>query len=240
MIHFEPPPEPRDFEEKVRTPGTNWLRHHPTPKSEKLPDLWKGCRSELAEGFRCLCAYSVVKIGMRGQIDHYLSKANHRDLAYEWSSYRYASGGMNSRKGTCDEKILDPFEVQDGWFEVQLGTWQLLMTNKIPPSQRELAEFTLRQLCLGSSDDAVAERRYFYDLLAGGTFTLAALGENVPLVARAVTNVLEKLVPPPEEDSHYREFLAGDINITKLERDAPCIAATVRAQLPQCSAREVS
>jgi hypothetical protein len=236
MMHFDRPVEPAGFHERVRVPGENWLSNHRSAKPELFPDYWKRFRHELGDGFTWLCAYSAVRT-VDGEVDHYRSKSKCPELAYEWSNYRYASSRINSRKSTHDQAILDPFEVQDDWFEVQLGTWQLLITDNLPPDQRMRAEFTLEKLGLGSGDDAVRTRRIYYDEFAKGGSTLQSLDKSVPLVARAVRSFLEKLTPVPDEHDSYREFLNGEITITKLERDAPRIASIVRTELPPCSAR---
>jgi hypothetical protein len=238
MIHFERPAEPGNFQETVEVPGKDWLRDHPNANPKEFPKYWKTCQPELARGFRCLCAYSLMHISCSGVVDHYLSKSRDRGLAYEWSNYRYACSTMNSRKWTFDERILDPFEVQDGWFEVQLGSWQLLITDRIPESKRERAGFTLEQLQLGTGDDVTSARRFAYDRFANGEFTLIALNVHAPLVFTAVMHALDRLVPVPDEEERYSEFLAGEISITSLERDAPRIAANVRAELPPCSGND--
>lgn len=63
-----------------------------------------------------------------GAVEHFLSKKNRPDLAYEWSNYRYIAGSVNGSKGTHDDKVLDPFEVQNGWFEVLVPSMQLVVT----------------------------------------------------------------------------------------------------------------
>ena len=61
-----------------------------------------------------------------GTVDHYLSCANHRALAYEWTNYRFTSARMNSIKRTEDDRVLDPFEVGDDWFEILLPSLQMV------------------------------------------------------------------------------------------------------------------
>ena len=136
MIHVEPVEEPANFEEMVSIPGNNWLAGN--PNGNDFPDHWQHCFPYLAEAFNHLCGYSAMHVPESGAVvDHYLSKSNYRHLTYEWSNYRYASFRINSRKHTRDDQILDPFEVEDGWFEVQLGSWQLMMTPIIPQNRRE-------------------------------------------------------------------------------------------------------
>ncbi len=231
MIHVQPPEEPDDFDRMVRIPGTLWLSSNPA--GDKFPDYWKHCFGALAEGFNHLCGYSAMHVPELGAVvDHYLSKSKQRELTYEWSNYRYASSRINSRKHTFDDQILDPFEVRDGWFEVQLGSWQLMTTNAIPQDKRDRAQFTMDQLDIQTGRDALNLRRRHYKMFLNGQATLATLCCNAPLVCRAVKSALIKLQPSPDEEHCFREFLAGDITIEKLERDAPETAAAVREELP--------
>ena len=55
-------------------------------------------------------------------------------------------GKINSGKGTYDDRILDPFEVDEDWFEIILPSLQLVLTPLVPPEFRDRAEFTLKQL----------------------------------------------------------------------------------------------
>ena len=87
MIHVEQPPEPEEFDGRVRMPGMRWLEAHPGSRPK---DFWSQFKAALAEGFGNLCAYSAMYEPV-GTVDHYLSCENHRHLAYEWSNYRYAS-----------------------------------------------------------------------------------------------------------------------------------------------------
>ena len=187
MIRFAPPPEPPDFDETVRQPGNVWLREHP---GEKRPrDLWSDFRSHLADGFRDLCAYSVM-CDRIGTVDHYLSYRNHPELAYEWSNYRYASGWINQSKRTEDEKVLDPFEVQDGWFEILLPSLQLVMTDQTPPEERERAQYTLKRLHLRDDERVIRQRRAWYEMYEEGKLSLDGLEDVAPLIARAVRKQL--------------------------------------------------
>ncbi|MDF5714231.1 MAG: hypothetical protein PUP93_10125 [Rhizonema sp. NSF051] len=42
-----------------------------------------------------------------GTVEHYLSRENYRNLAYEWNNLRFASAWINSSKGTLDDQVLD-------------------------------------------------------------------------------------------------------------------------------------
>ncbi|MCC5670789.1 hypothetical protein LC653_45330 [Nostoc sp. CHAB 5784] len=50
MMPFNPPPEPPDFDKKVRQPGNAWLAKNPNPK-KGTRDYWSPFKSYLADGF---------------------------------------------------------------------------------------------------------------------------------------------------------------------------------------------
>ena len=92
----------------------------------------------------------------------------------------------------------------------------------------------MRLLQLQTGRDAINLRRKYYKLFLDGDATLRNLRFHAPLVCRAVENALGNLQPPQSENHSFGEFLVGDINICKLEQEAPEIAAAVREELPPC------
>jgi hypothetical protein len=185
MLRCYRAPEPEDFDKQVRQPGQRWLANH---SSTNYEDYWSRCKQQLADVFQRRCGYTAMKIAPRtdGTIDHYLSKKNRPDLIYEWSNYRYSTRHVNSCKGTYDDRILDPFEVEDDWFEVQTPDLQLVLTDRVPPELREKAEFTLRQLQLQNSEWIMEQRADYYDAYWDGEMTLSRIEKEAPLVARAI------------------------------------------------------
>ncbi|MFM5982390.1 MAG: hypothetical protein ACKO9I_18020 [Sphaerospermopsis kisseleviana] len=184
MLKFNPPLEPQDFDEKVRQPGNNWLAKNTDHKKRPI-DYWSKFKSDLADGFNNLCGYSVMYEPV-GTVEHFLSCENYRHLAYEWSNYRFASGWVNSSKGTLDNQVLDPFEVENDWFEILLPSLQLVVTDKVPPEKLEKAEFTLKRLRLQNGSQVMRQRQVWYDLYCAGSIDLEGLEKMVPLIARAV------------------------------------------------------
>jgi hypothetical protein len=184
MLKFNPPVEPENFDEKVRQPGNNWLAKNTDPKKRPI-DYWSKFKSDLADGFNNLCGYSVMYEPV-GTVEHFLSRENHRHLAYEWSNYRFASGWVNSSKGTLDNQVLDPFEVADDWFEILLPSLQLVVTDKVPPEKLEKAEFTLKRLRLQNGSQVMRQRQVWYNLYCAGSIDLEGLEKMAPFIARAV------------------------------------------------------
>ena len=183
MLKFNPPAEPENFDIKVRKPGNNWLEKNPDKKRPK--DYWSNFKSDLADGFGNICGYTVMYEPV-GNVEHFLSFKNYPDLAYEWSNYRFASGWINSSKGTLDNQILDPFEVEDDCFEILLPSLQLVITDAVPPHKRQKAEFTLQRLHLQDDERVLRQRREWYKLYIDGDITLTGLEKKAPLIARAV------------------------------------------------------
>ena len=182
MIHFTPPAEPPEFEEKARKPGMEWLNAHPTGRPK---DLWTAFKAELADGFGNLCGYSAMFEPV-GTVDHYLCCENHRKKSYEWSNYRFSSGWINSSKKTEDEKVLDPFEIKNDWFEVLLPSLQLVLTNAVPASEKKRAEHTLERLHLRDDERVIRQRREWYRMYQDGELNLVGLEKKAPLIARAI------------------------------------------------------
>lgn len=183
MIRFEPVPEPPTFDENGRKPGLQWLRDHPDAKRPR--DYWTPFKPHLADGFRMLCGYSAMYEPV-GTVDHFVSSRHNRRQAYEWTNYRFASAWINSSKQCADERVLDPYEVQDGWFEILLPSLQLVLTDAVPPQLRSRAEFTLERLHLRDDERVVRQRREWYRMYRDGELSLEGLRSKAPLIARAI------------------------------------------------------
>ena len=115
-------------------------------------------------------------ISPSGQVDHFkpvaiLKRTNEHEKAYEWSNLRYIDPTINQKK-QCVEKILDPFDVKDGWFEITLPSLQLLPTDKIPDEHRALAEFTLKRLGLRDGEFIIDFRQGWFELYQRNEITL--------------------------------------------------------------------
>lgn len=182
MILVQHVPEPAEFDIRARQLGTQWLAENPLGRPR---DLWSQFLPELRAGFGNRCGYRAMW-DIDGTVDHYLSCGNHRNLAYEWSNYRYISGSVNSSKKTLDNRVLDPFEVADNWFEVIFPSFQLVLTNDVPEDIRERAQFTLERLKLRNGHKARTARRLYYEHYQEGKLTIEGLRTYAPQVARAV------------------------------------------------------
>ncbi len=119
--------EPAAFDVECRQKGRDWLTQQPSPP-KRPHDYWSPFRDGLREGFVRRCGYFAMYMH-DGAVDHFISWENCKEtaphLAYEWSNFRFIAPSLNSKKGTLDDQLLDPFEVQDDWFEVEIPSFVL-------------------------------------------------------------------------------------------------------------------
>lgn len=186
--------EPPNFDSECRAPGNVWVANN--PNSEKFPNRWRQFQPELAEGFKDRCGWWAMRIA-DGHVDHFLSKNKRRDLAYEWSNYRYIAGTVNSSKKTLDDQLLDPFDIQDGWFEVLLPSMQLVTTPALPAPLLAKAFLTMEKLHLDNGRKVRRNRKRWYDDYKAGKITFVGLQDFAPLVADAVGKLLSTSQPLP-------------------------------------------
>lgn len=184
MIPVPRTKKPRGFDAKVKAPGDAWLASNPA--AARPPALWAPYTAQLSDAFGSLCGYAAMLDPTGGTVDHFLSFKHHRDLAYEWSNYRFASAPMNSSKRDADDAVLDPFEVGAGWFEVILPSLQMRVTDAVPAAYRVKAEFTLKRLKLRDGERVIRWRRSWYRMYTSGQLTLDGLRTVAPLLAAAV------------------------------------------------------
>lgn len=184
MIPVREVSAPATFDAEARQPGNAWLNANPGAK--RPPDLWTPFRKDLAEGFGRRCGYAAMLDPTGGTVDHYLGIRDHRDLAYEWSNYRFASSTMNSIKRNADDAVLDPYEVGDGWFEIILPSLQMRVTPRVPPEFRARAEATLTRLKLRDDERLIQWRQSWYAMYKAGKLSLDGLAQVAPLIAAAV------------------------------------------------------
>lgn len=174
--------EPNDFDAACRIPGNAWLKIH---KSGRPTDRWSPFRLDLATGFSDRCGYGAMWISS-GTVDHFTSCDEDRSKSYEWSNYRYVEGWFNSSKNKHPStSLLDPFEVQAGWFEIDLPSLQLRLTEVVPPALRARAEYTLLKLPLRDDERVVKQRRAWLQMYEEGT-PLAVIEKRAPLIAQAI------------------------------------------------------
>lgn len=189
MIPVTPKPEPEDFDTQVRQKGLRWLEKHdidikdPLPSGTKLPPYWRACLDELYHNYDGVCAYLAVSIERTtgtGTVEHFCPKSLSPDLAYEWRNYRLACSAINSRKRDFTD-ILDPFEIEDGLFYLELVSGHIFPNPQLPGALPKEIQKTIDRLKLDSpaNNEMRAKHYLFY---CEGEVTEAFLKKYSPFV----------------------------------------------------------
>ncbi len=204
MIHVYPADEPPGFDERVRIPGLRAIAelvgeepepsrtagrrfqkiadHRQDIRPQKFPAYWVEVLDDLMTAYRRICAFSCFRIhpvtGARS-VDHMAPKSRAWDQVYEWRNYRLASSLLNARKRDFSA-VLDPFEVEDGWFELELVGFQVRPAPGLDPETRAQIVATIERLGL---DDFRTSRARDAELYWSGEISFAVLMEESPFVA---------------------------------------------------------
>ena len=178
MIHVDPRPEPADFDQKVRKRGNHWLASH---AQGEWKEYWRDCLDDLYCCYDGVCAYLGLRLNRYQGItvDHFRPKSRYPELAYEWSNYRLASSLMNARKRDSVD-VLDPFEVEDGWFRLHLMTGTLYPAPELPETRKAQIRQTIDRLKL--NDPNLCRTRC--DCLDAFAATPEMLKQMAPVVYR--------------------------------------------------------
>ncbi len=185
MIRVHKKKAPRGFKRLVADPGRAWLDAHRGSKG--LPAYWLRVKKRLIKAFGQRCAYTAMWLSHDGQVDHFVSVDEDRSKAYRWDNLRYSAGWFNSSKqGLRSSQMLDPFEVGDDWFELELPSLRLKLTAACPEAIRPRAETMLTRLRLRDGEQVMRSRRAFYEQYLSGRASLAYLDDYAPLIARAI------------------------------------------------------
>lgn len=180
MIRVEAQPEPEDFDARVRQPGRLAIATGLSP----LPPYWREALPQLHRSYGGICAYLSIRIpfgvGSRST-DHFVAKSREVALTYEWSNYRLACSLMNARKGSFTD-ILDPFEIQDGWFVLELSALQVLPSPDLPENLQQAVQATIDRLDLNDDECLKARGEAFDNFLQHGS--PRSLEKQSPFLAR--------------------------------------------------------
>lgn len=188
MIRITPKPEYPGFDADVRRPGAAFLATCPAPTSEQFrkKNFWSRAARELHEAYSGVCAYTAMYLSQQGSVDHFLPKTTHPGLAYEWDNFRLASGRVNSSKGNQSD-ILDPFEIQDDWFYMDIPACLLRPNPVLERSLRNQIAGTINSLRLNLDDNYVQERCNILMDYARNDVSKNFLERRYPFLAKEVT-----------------------------------------------------
>lgn len=189
MIHVTAQPEPASFNVEVRQKGLAWLRKknialdQPLPPKTTIEPYWRHCLDDMHASYNGCCAYLAVffeRVNGGGSVDHFIAKSQRADLAYEWSNYRLACSRMNSRKREYDD-VLDPFEVQDGWFRLEPVSGKVFPNPELPDEQQQAVKATIERLGLDDAGHREMRARHYQEYRQG-LYTGEFLKKRSPFV----------------------------------------------------------
>lgn len=205
MIPVTPQPEPADFDIKVRQPGLAWLAKKEialdqvlAPNTEIKP-LWRDCLDDLYRRYHGTCAYLAVffeRATGSASVDHFIAKSQHAGLAYEWQNYRLASNIMNSRKRDYAD-VLDPFEVESGWFHLELLGGRIYPNPALDPVLQARIASTITRLDLDDGINREMRARHYQEFMQK-MYSADYLAQRSPLVFAEAQrqNMLQTMVLP--------------------------------------------
>lgn len=191
MIRVSPASEPPQFNEQVRQPGLALIAQLAAtagsegaiPAGEFKP-YWRRALNDLLTSYNRTCAYLSLHIPRAvgtPSVDHMVAKSTAWDQVYEWSNYRLACLLMNARKGIAD--VLDPFEIGEGWFALELVAFQVVPGHDLPINVHARVVETIATLRL--SDSVCCEARAEYaQAYWDGEVSLSYLRRCAPFVAK--------------------------------------------------------
>ena len=208
MIPVTPAPEPADFDSRVRQPGLRAIAElageRPDPPRlvgrpyapvatsrdgippDKFPPYWREMLDDLMDSYHRICAYLCLYIhrstGARS-IDHVVAKSKRWDQVYEWSNYRLACLQMNARKGAAAD-VLDPFEVKEGWFALELVGFQVVPGCGLPDDVAKAVANTIERLRLNDPTTCCEAREEYAEDYWNGDIVFDYLMRHAPFVAR--------------------------------------------------------
>ncbi len=189
----EEPPYPRTagkpFAQRTRTearPDGTEVQVKITDKADlpasAFPTYWTEALDELMKAYSRICAYSCFRIhpvtGAQS-VDHMAPKSRAWSRVYEWDNYRLACARLNSRKREFED-VLDPFEVQNGWFVLDLVGFQVLPGEELGDPIRARVQDTIDRLGLS---DFRASREYDAERYWAGEVSFETLMRESPFVA---------------------------------------------------------
>lgn len=208
MIRVELAQKPVEFDTKVRQPGLRAIAEmvgEPNlPKrrgrkreviadsrdaipADKFPAYWTEALPELLEAYGRVCAYMsfyIERVTGAASVDHMLPKSVSWNEVYEWRNYRLACSLMNSRKNDYRD-VLDPFEIEDDWFRIELVGYQVIPANDLPEEIEQRVQATIDRLKLNDYE-CLKLREEYAEAFQKNDISLNRLRQRAPFLAREI------------------------------------------------------
>jgi hypothetical protein len=203
MIPVAPANEPARFDELVRQKGLSAIdelvgrkprlkRRGPRRKKianseedippDAFPAFWREALDDMLERYERRCAYLALYLEHATgspTVDHMIPKSRRWDQVYEWLNYRLCAALINANKSDMTS-LVDPFEVGEGWFALELVGFQVIRGPNAPASKTAEIDATLRLL---NMPDCIKAREEYVTSYEQGAIELGYLERRAPFIA---------------------------------------------------------
>lgn len=196
MIRVHQAEEPETFNETVRRPGRSYLENLPSNAAPdwKKRNYWTRCLPDLRVRYGSVCAYTGIRIPPNeGTVDHFMPKSTHPEFAYEWSNFRLSLLRINAYKGT-HEDILDPFEIGESWFFMDIMTGKVSPNPELDETIQKQVQTTIERLHLNDSEYRNRRIQDVDDFMSG-KITFGYLKTYAPFVASEIQRCRKRSEP---------------------------------------------
>ena len=192
MIRINRFPEPSTFHNLVEKPGLKYLHTNPHPTSNEFRKhaYWQRIHNDIYTLYNGICAYCASwsprssKSPNQTSIDHFIPKCEYPIGAYNWENYRLCRARINANKGD-NPQIVDPFYVNNDWFQIDFSTFLILANCNSPPYAFYRIQATIDCLEL-NGNDYVNERIQIIREYCLGRTTLSNLRAKYPFIASEI------------------------------------------------------
>jgi uncharacterized protein (TIGR02646 family) len=199
MIRVAQAAEPASFNDQVRTPGLAFLATNPTPKSKEFKPYWRAILQDIRDAYNSICAYSCHFVSFdtgADTVEHFRPKVPYPADAYEWSNYRFVCSRLNGRKGNFED-VIDPFHVENGWFELDFPSLQVKPGSGVHAATRTRVLDTIKRLKLNDEATCIRQRSQYVDrfLALGMDYFNVVIQRDAPFLAAEIVrqNLLDNL-----------------------------------------------
>lgn len=152
--------------------------------SADFPSYWTEAIEDLMDAYDEICSYSCFRIHRvtgAASVDHMAPKSRAWNRVYAWDNYRLAAGLLNARKRDFGD-VLDPFDVRNGWFQLELIGFQVHPASGYSPGIRDGVQNTIDRLGLNDSSLRSAREEDALNYWEGDV-SFAVLKKESPFVA---------------------------------------------------------
>lgn len=115
-----------------------------------------------------VCAYYCFRIDNAvcwAEVDHFLPKSTHPELAYEWSNFRLSSPLANRAKG--NQRVLDPFDLSPDTFRIRFLDGVVIPSPTLSTEMKNACIQTIEVLHLNRPELKRRRVKDFDDFVAG-------------------------------------------------------------------------